>query len=143
MKDELIEKAKSLGLDATKFGEDEGKLEAAIKEKEEEAKKNSDPEYLKTEAKKAFEARDKAKADARKLADKVKEMEDKQKIFDALCKALQLTRSQSDLVSLEYHQHSEDREEVIVKYTSGSTRRINTSLDSGLAMIRDVCEHIG
>ena len=70
-------------------------------------------------------------------------MEDKQKILDALCKTLQLTRSQSDLVSLTYHRQSEDHEEVIVKYTSGNTRRINTSLDSGLAMIRDVCEHIG
>lgn len=70
-------------------------------------------------------------------------MEDKQKILDALCKTLQLTRSQSDLVSLTYHRQSEDLEEVIVKYTSGNTRRINTSLDSGFAMIRDVCEHIG
>ena len=70
-------------------------------------------------------------------------MEDKQKILDELSKALQLTRSQSDLVSLTYHRQSEDREEVIVKYTSGNARRINTSLDSGLAMIRDVCEHIG
>lgn len=70
-------------------------------------------------------------------------MEDKQEILNALCKALQLTWSQSDLVSLTYHQQSEDLEEVIVKYASGNTRHINTSLDSGFAMIRDVCKHIG
>lgn len=69
-------------------------------------------------------------------------MEDKQKILDALCEALQQTRSQSDLVSLTYHRQSEDCEEVIVKYADRGTRRINVSLDSGLAMIRDVCEHI-
>lgn len=69
-------------------------------------------------------------------------MEDKQKILDALCNALQQTRSQSDLVSLTYHRQGEDCEEVIVKYAGRDTRRINTSLDSGIAMIRDVCEHV-
>ena len=69
-------------------------------------------------------------------------MEEKQKILDALCKALQLIRSQEDLTSLTYHRQSEDCEEVIVKYADRDTRRINVSLDSGIAMIRDVCEHI-
>lgn len=76
MKEELIKKAKDLGLDAEKFGDDEGKLETAIKEKEEENKRNSDPEYLRSEAKKAFDARDKAKADARKLSEKVQKLEE-------------------------------------------------------------------
>lgn len=60
--------------------------------------------------------------------------EDKQAICDALCKALQLTRSGSDISKIEYHAEGEY---VTVYYTSGHIN-INVAFDSGIAMIRDI-----
>lgn len=64
-------------------------------------------------------------------------MEDKQMILDLLVPALQATRDQHDLVSLIYEDKGNDRQEVVINYENGS-RRVNVSLDSGIAMIRDV-----
>ena len=68
-------------------------------------------------------------------------MENKQQlILDALCSALQLTRDQADLESLEYKEIGPDEQRVIATY--GGSREINVSLDSGIAMIRDVLRAI-
>ena len=63
--------------------------------------------------------------------------ENKQQILDLLVPALQATRDQHDLVSLTYGDLGNDRQEVVIEYEGGS-RRVNVSLDSGIAMIRDV-----
>lgn len=65
-------------------------------------------------------------------------MENKQLILDALCSALQLTRDQADLEALEYKEIGPGKQHVIATYDGGGSREINVSLDSGIAMIRDV-----
>jgi hypothetical protein len=65
-------------------------------------------------------------------------MENKQLILDSLCSALQLTRDQADLEALEYKEIDPDEQRVIATYDGGESREINVSLDSGIAMIRDV-----
>lgn len=70
-------------------------------------------------------------------------MENKQQlILDALCSALQLTRDQADLEALRYKEISPDEQRVIATYDGGRHREINVSLDSGIAMIRDVLRAI-
>ena len=64
--------------------------------------------------------------------------EDKQAICNALCTALQLTRSGSDISEIEYHAEGEY---VTVYYTKGHIN-INVALDSGTAMIRDIMRGI-
>lgn len=72
-------------------------------------------------------------------------MEDKQKICDLLLETLQATREYSDLVNLEYvvpeQLHRYDSY-VEARFTSGGKRIINTSMDSGFAMIRDIIAHL-
>lgn len=67
--------------------------------------------------------------------------EDKQAICDALCKALQLTRDASDLIRIVYHR-TEDMEYAELKFQGSFRRRVNVTLDSGTAMIRDILRHI-
>ena len=69
-------------------------------------------------------------------------MENKQLILDSLCSALQLTRDQADLEALEYKEIGPDKQHVIAIYNGGGSREINVSLDSGIAMIRDVLRAI-
>ena len=72
-------------------------------------------------------------------------MEDKQKICDLLLETLQATRLYSDLKSLTYvtpKQPNRYDSYVEVKFQSGGGRIINTSMDSGYAMIRDIMNHI-
>ena len=69
-------------------------------------------------------------------------MENKQLILDALCSALQLTRDQADLEALEYKEIGPAKQHVIATYDGGGSREINVSLDSGIAMIRDVLRAI-
>lgn len=63
--------------------------------------------------------------------------EDKQKILDALLKALTQTRDLYDLFDLEY-KSTPDKQFVIAKFVRGGTKKINVTMDSGVAMIRDV-----
>lgn len=70
-------------------------------------------------------------------------MEDKQKICKLLLAALQATRSQEDLIALVYERPFPDMEFVAAHYSSGSVRKINVSMDSGIAMIRDIIRAIG
>ena len=72
-------------------------------------------------------------------------MENKQKICDLLLETLQATRLYSDLESLTYvtpEQPSRYDSYVEAKFTSGGKRIINTSMDSGFAMIRDIIAHM-
>ena len=72
-------------------------------------------------------------------------MEDKQKICDLLLATLQATRECSDLESLTYvkpEQPNRYDSYVEARFTSGGKRIINTSMDSGFAMIRDIMGHI-
>ena len=68
-------------------------------------------------------------------------MEDKQKICDLLLATLQATRLYSDLESLTYvtpeQPHRYDSY-VEARFTDGGKRIINTSMDSGFVMIRDI-----
>lgn len=68
-------------------------------------------------------------------------MEDKQNICDLLCKTLQATRNHEDLISLTYQKLGNGGETVMVRWEGGS-RRINVSMDSGEAMIRDILKYI-
>lgn len=65
-------------------------------------------------------------------------MENKQEICNLLCVALRATRDQHDLKEIVYRQMSEDNEIVTLLYENGHKRSINVSMDSGVAMIRDI-----
>ena len=67
--------------------------------------------------------------------------EDKQMICNLLLKALQATSEYSDLVGLEYvepEQPNRYESYVDATYTNGYIIRVNTSMDSGSAMIYDI-----
>lgn len=67
------------------------------------------------------------------------EPEDKQAICCALAQALWLTDGGSDLLALEYERDEHgNRETVVIYYLGGGKRRVNVTLDSGTAMIRDI-----
>lgn len=67
--------------------------------------------------------------------------EDKQMICDLLCTALNATRDQRDLVRMDYQRRGDGDEVVYVIYESGC-KAVNVSLDSGIAMIRDILKAI-
>lgn len=70
-------------------------------------------------------------------------MEDKQAICDALAATLRLTRNHSDLDRLEYENDKKhDVEFVTIRWNGGTSRKVNVSLDSGTAMIRDIMKVI-
>lgn len=72
-------------------------------------------------------------------------MENKQKICDLLLETLRATREYSDLLYLWYvvpEQPYRFESYVEARFTSGGKRIINTSMDSGFAMIRDIMAHI-
>ena len=65
--------------------------------------------------------------------------ENKQQICDALMEAFKLTRERDNIVSLEYDVNTEI---VCVTYASGFKLLINVAMDSGMAMIKDIMNHI-
>lgn len=67
--------------------------------------------------------------------------ENKYKICDLLLPALQATRDLWDLKSLTYEKNG-DKETVIAEFISGHIKRANVSMDSGLAMIRDITRQL-
>lgn len=67
--------------------------------------------------------------------------EDKQRTCDALTVALATTRQFDDLLWLEYVK-DEDFEVVIPHFRGGRGRSINVHLDSCLALIKDVVNHL-
>ena len=72
-------------------------------------------------------------------------MENKQEICNMLAQALKATREYHDLVGLTYivpKQPNKYESYVVARFENGAKRFINTSLDSGYAMIRDIISHI-
>ena len=65
-------------------------------------------------------------------------MEDKQEICNLLCAALKATRDQHDLTEIIYQRRANDRETATLFYENGSKRIVNVSMDSGIAMMRDI-----
>lgn len=63
--------------------------------------------------------------------------ENKQRICDLLCAALKATRDQQDLQSLTYHYNGPHDQMVTIAWSEGGTS-VNVSMDSGIAMIRDI-----
>ena len=68
--------------------------------------------------------------------------ENKQYICTLLCAALKATSNQHDLKSLTYQEIGGCESRVIITYDNNYTRIANTSMDSGIAMIRDILEAI-
>ncbi len=66
-------------------------------------------------------------------------LDDKEALCGLLCKVLQKTRGAADLVSLTYDSESE----IVTAAFVGGTNRINVAMDSGMAMIRDIVNHLG
>lgn len=64
--------------------------------------------------------------------------ENKQKIVQLLLPAIQATRNGEDVVSMSYEKKG-SQEIVSIEFTSGYRLPCNVSLDSGTAMIRDIC----
>lgn len=68
--------------------------------------------------------------------------ENKQTICDLLCEALKATRDQHDLVRIRYEEIGQDEQQVVLDYEGGGHRSVNVSLDSGIAMVRDILRAI-
>ena len=70
-------------------------------------------------------------------------MEDKQKILDLLLQTLQATRRYSGMKSIDYISDEEDDYAgAVIELEDGRKIHVNVSMDSGLAMIRDVIRHL-
>ena len=69
-------------------------------------------------------------------------MEDKQKILDAFCKVLQMTRSCSDLVDIIYSIPDESGLEYAILVFKHGDRMVNITGDSGTAMLKDVLKAV-
>ena len=70
-------------------------------------------------------------------------MEDKQKILDLLLQTLQATRRYSGMKGIYYISDEEDNYAgAVIELEDGRKIHVNVSMDSGLAMIRDVIRHL-
>ena len=68
-------------------------------------------------------------------------MENKQQILNLLLKAIQATRAGNDVSALDY----DAEKELVYVYFGGSGfpgRSINVVMDSGIALLKDVINHI-
>lgn len=68
-------------------------------------------------------------------------MENKQKICTLLLATLQATHNQEDLTDIRYDKTGSD-ELVTLTWKNGYQKRVNVSMDSGTAMIRDIMKSI-
>ena len=68
-------------------------------------------------------------------------MENYQAICDKLCSTLRLTRQFDDLESLEHIKEGEERY-VVASFDGNYTKRIRVTMDSGIAMIKDIVKHL-
>lgn len=64
----------------------------------------------------------------------------KQELVDSLATTLRMTRTEA--IDLELVSRREPEDTVIIHFMGGGTRRVNIALDSGIAIIRDVCQAI-
>ena len=65
-------------------------------------------------------------------------MENKDLICNELAKLLKLTRNQSDLKALKYEILDNGEEIVTVEWEGGCRKVVGVSMDSGIAMVRDI-----
>lgn len=78
------------------------------------------------------------KAMSERLLDEDKD-KDKARLCKLLCMVLQLTRGGSDLKSLDFNPDAE----LVTAVFEGGSKTINVACDSGMAMIRDIVNHLG
>lgn len=69
-------------------------------------------------------------------------LEDRRKICELLLKTLQATREFEALVSLEFKWYSPNFQIVTATFANGAEKLANVSMDSGVAMIRDILKQI-
>lgn len=65
-------------------------------------------------------------------------MENKQHICDLLTETLRATQDQADLQRIRYEEIGPGDQQVVLDYEGGGHRSVNVSLDSGIAMVRDI-----
>ena len=70
------------------------------------------------------------------------EHEDKNMICELLLKTIQNTRDYNDLIELNYKIIGSDTEIVTAVFKNGTKVKVNVSLDSGMAMIRDILKQL-
>lgn len=75
--------------------------------------------------------------------------EDKQEICNKLTELLKLTRGGYDVQSIEYQEvrnNPDDKwplyEFAVIHYLNGYSEKVNVTLDSGVAMIKDIFENV-
>ena len=68
-------------------------------------------------------------------------MENYQVICTLLCVTLRQTRQYDDLQSLRHVEEGSERY-VIARFVNGSTRKITVTMDSGIAMIKDILRNL-
>lgn len=68
-------------------------------------------------------------------------MENYQEICDLLCRTLQQTREFDDLAGLEHIQDGRERY-VVARFYGGYTKQIRVTMDSGIAMIKDIIRNL-
>lgn len=68
-------------------------------------------------------------------------MENYQVICSLFFLTLRQTRQYRDLESLDHVQKGEERY-VIARFVNGSSRKITVTMDSGIAMIKDIVNHL-
>lgn len=67
----------------------------------------------------------------------------KQDLLDALLATVQLTTGGSNIVALKLDTTYEDGDTVRIQYKNSKERKVGIAMDSGMAIIRDVCRAIG
>lgn len=68
--------------------------------------------------------------------------EDKEQIAYSLLPVLRCTRQGRDIIGLRYEQLKSGDEVVHIQYKSGADAMANVTLDSGIAMIKDIIRAI-
>ncbi len=68
--------------------------------------------------------------------------ENKELICKELAKVVRLTRAGADIANIVYKRYTDCEEEAIIYYTNDYIKKVNVSMDSGIAMIRDICKAI-
>lgn len=68
--------------------------------------------------------------------------ENKELICKELAKVVRLTRAGSGIATMKYKRYTDCEEEVIIYYDNDYIKKVNVSMDSGIAMIRDICKAI-
>lgn len=68
--------------------------------------------------------------------------ENKKEIIEKLTKAVKRTREGQCIQNIVYKKGYGDDEIVYINYLGGNVKKVNVTMDSGIAMIRDVAKHL-